>query len=86
VGLTPLGEKSVCPGTNDSITVTCNLTWTPTNLLRWDVRPNGVMGGQSVFYSRNPSDFSGRTLSNVGEIQVISMTSNYVVLNQERLI
>ena len=79
--LRPSGLASVCPGTIDSITVVCNLTWTSTNILRWDVNPNGVIR-QTVFHANKGSSFSGK-IYNVGEIRLISMTSSYIVTKVE---
>ena len=78
VDLRPTGLESVCPGTVGPIT--CNLTWTSTNILRWDVDPNGL-SRQTVFH-RKGSDFSG-TIDNVGEISIILKESSYVVSRLE---
>ena len=81
VDLGPLGEESICPGINDSIAVVCNLTWTSTNILRWDVDPNGL-SPQTVFHEKDRTDLV-ETITKVGVIRIISKTSNYIVSRLE---
>ena len=77
VDLRPSGLESVCPGTVGPITVVCNLTWSSTDILRWDVDPHGV-NQQTVFHTKDRSDLL-ETISNVGVIHFISKTSSYIV-------
>ena len=79
--LKPSGVESVCNNTNGSITVVCNLTWTSTEVIRWDVDPNGI-NRQTVFHEKDKSDFSG-IIRNVGEISIFSKTSSYIVTRLE---
>ena len=78
--LRPSGVESVCNNINGPIIVVCNLTWTSNNILRWDVDPNGA-NRQTVFY-RKGSNLSGK-INRVGEVHLISMTSNYIVTRLE---
>ena len=78
--LRPSGVESVCNNINGPITVVCNLTWTSTNVLRWDVDPNGI-NIQTVFHEKG-FNFSGK-ISNVGEIRLISMADSYIVTRLE---
>jgi len=81
VNLRPRGEEILCPGTNHPIFVTCNLTWTSTNILRWNVDSNGL-NEETVSYVKGQTNISG-ILNNIGEIRVISKTSSYVVTRLE---
>ena len=81
VYLRPSGLDSICPGSNVSITVVCNLTWTSTNLLRWDVDPYNK-DKSTVFHGKSSSSFSG-VIGDVGEISIISKTSSYIVTRLE---
>ena len=78
--LRPSGVQSVCPGTVGPITVICNLTWTSSNILRWDVDPNGI-SRQTVFH-RKGFNFSLK-INSIGEVHLISMTSSYIVTRLE---
>ena len=81
VDLRPLGEESICPGINAPITVICNLTWTSTEVVRWDVDPNGI-SRQTVFHEKEKFNFSGM-INNVGNISIVSKTSSYIVTRLE---
>ena len=81
VDLKPSGLEFVTPGTSPSITVVCNLTWTSTSVLRWEVDANGA-DKLIVFYGYGqPNPL--RIFSGPGETRIISMTSSYVVTKFE---
>ena len=81
VDLRPSGLESVCPGTVGPITVVCNLTWTSSNILRWDVEPNGL-SRQTVFYGKKRYS-SSVNINKVGVVHLVSQTSSYIVTRLE---
>ena len=75
--LKPSGLEPVSPGSSPPIAILCNLTWTSTSVLIWEVDANGA-DKLGVIYGngqRNPL----RIFSGPGETRIISMTSSYIV-------
>ena len=81
VDLRPSGLDSICPSSNVSIAVVCNLTWTSTNILRWDVDPYNK--DKSIVFHRKSSSSFSVVIGDVGEISIISKTSSYIVTRLE---
>lgn len=63
--LRPSGVALFCPGSKNSITVTCELNWTSTNTMRWDVNANGLTP-QMLFIGRSITDT--QNINNIGKI------------------
>ena len=82
VDLKPSGLELVPPGSSPPIAILCNLTWTSTNVLRWEVDANGAV--KIVLYG-NGQPNPLRIFGGPGETLIISMTSSYIVSKFEVL-
>ena len=79
--LKPSGLELVSPGSSPPIAILCNLTWTSTSVLRWEVDANGADKLVVLYGNGQPNPL--RIFSGPGETRIISMTSSYIVSRLE---